>query len=58
MIRIYYYHLRITYHPLKNPPPFISSELKKYGHHFPETFRSHPMEFPTSYNSLYPTKDL
>ena len=25
--------LRITYHPLQNPPTFISSELKKYGHH-------------------------
>ena len=22
---------------LQNPPNFISSELKKYGHHFPET---------------------
>ena len=31
------YHLRITYHPLQNHPTFISSELKKYGHQFPET---------------------
>ena len=33
------YYLRITYHPLQNPPTFISSELKKYGPHLPETLR-------------------
>ena len=33
------YHLRITYHTLQNHQTFISSELQKYGHNFPETLQ-------------------